>query len=58
LTSDEAQAVLLDDLDVAVISGTSFGPFGEGHIRISYASSMEQIADAMDRLRTRFGGSG
>jgi aminotransferase len=49
--------VLLDDLDVAVISGTSFGLFGEGHIRISYAASMEQIAKAMDRLRSRFGGS-
>jgi aspartate aminotransferase len=58
LTSDEAQDVLLDDLDVAVISGTSFGLFGEGFIRISYAASMEQVAEAMGRLRTRFGTSG
>ncbi|MGI9586413.1 MAG: pyridoxal phosphate-dependent aminotransferase [Acidimicrobiia bacterium] len=58
LTSDQAEAALLDDIDVAVISGTSFGQFGEGYIRISYAAGMEQLAEAMDRLRMRFGSSG
>ncbi|EJF02059.1 aminotransferase class I/II-fold pyridoxal phosphate-dependent enzyme [Liquorilactobacillus mali] len=35
---------------VAVISGSSFGPGGEGYIRISYAASMEDIVEAMKRL--------
>lgn len=35
---------------VAVISGSSFGPGGEGYIRISYAASMEDIIEAMERL--------
>lgn len=36
---------------VAVISGSSFGPGGEGYIRISYAASMEEIIEAMERLK-------
>jgi aminotransferase len=35
---------------VAVIPGGSFGPGGEGYIRISYAASMEQLKEAMSRI--------
>ncbi|MCL1631654.1 pyridoxal phosphate-dependent aminotransferase [Sporolactobacillus sp. CPB3-1] len=35
---------------VAVIPGGSFGPGGEGWIRISYAASMEQLQEAMRRI--------
>ncbi|MET1249387.1 pyridoxal phosphate-dependent aminotransferase [Sporolactobacillus sp. STCC-11] len=35
---------------VAVIPGGSFGPGGEGYIRISYAASMEQLTEAMSRI--------
>jgi aminotransferase len=35
---------------VAVIPGGSFGPGGEGYIRISYAASMEQLKGAMSRI--------
>ncbi|MFC6386509.1 pyridoxal phosphate-dependent aminotransferase [Sporolactobacillus kofuensis] len=35
---------------VAVIPGGSFGPGGEGYIRISYAASMEQLHEAMHRI--------
>jgi len=35
---------------VAVIPGGSFGPGGEGYIRISYAASMEQLKEAMNRI--------
>ncbi|WP_028983791.1 pyridoxal phosphate-dependent aminotransferase [Sporolactobacillus terrae] len=35
---------------VAVIPGGSFGPGGEGYIRISYAASMEQLQEAMRRI--------
>ncbi|GEB77944.1 aromatic amino acid aminotransferase [Sporolactobacillus inulinus CASD] len=37
---------------VAVIPGGSFGPGGEGYIRISYAASMEQLQEAMRRIAT------
>lgn len=36
---------------VAFIPGAAFGQYGEGYIRISYASSMETIKEAMARLK-------
>ena len=42
---------LLDEAGVACLSGTAFGEFGEGHIRFSYANSMENIAEALNRIR-------
>ncbi|MCD2256022.1 pyridoxal phosphate-dependent aminotransferase [Lactobacillus sp. CC-MHH1034] len=35
---------------VAVIPGASFGPGGEGYVRISYAASLESLQQAMTRL--------
>lgn len=35
---------------VAVVPGTAFGPSGKGYIRISYASSMENLKEAMNRI--------
>jgi aspartate/methionine/tyrosine aminotransferase len=40
----------LDELGVATIAGTSFGAGGEGHVRFSYASSLDSIREAMRRL--------
>jgi aspartate aminotransferase len=42
---------LLDQAGVACLSGTSFGEFGEGHLRFSYATSMENIEEALKRIR-------
>jgi hypothetical protein len=36
---------------VASIAGTSFGAYGEGYLRISYANSEENIAEAIRRMR-------
>ncbi len=41
---------LLDRLGVATIAGTSFGRFGAGHLRLSYASSLENIEAAVARI--------
>lgn len=41
---------LLKREKVAVVPGTAFGPKGEGYIRISYASSMENLKEAMIRI--------
>ena len=35
---------------VAVVPGSAFGPSGQGHIRISYATSMENLKEAMQRM--------
>ena len=36
--------MLLDEAGVACLSGTAFGRYGEGHLRLSYANSRENIA--------------
>ena len=50
ISSQELQDRLLDDAGVALISGRSFGSYGEGFIRLSYANSWENIKKALDRL--------
>jgi aspartate/methionine/tyrosine aminotransferase len=42
---------LLDEAGVACLSGTAFGEFGEGHLRFSYANSMENLLEALRRIR-------
>ncbi len=41
---------ILEDAGVACLSGTSFGAFGEGYIRLSVANSIENIEKALDRI--------
>ncbi len=41
---------LLDRAGVALLAGSDFGPAGEGYLRISYATSMEQIEAAIERM--------
>jgi aspartate aminotransferase len=49
--SRELQDMLLDQAGVATVSGTAFGAFGEGYLRFSYASSLDQIRSALGRVR-------
>lgn len=49
-TSDEFAYDLLDKKQVVVVPGTAFGPGVEGYIRISYATSLEQIQKGMDLI--------
>lgn len=37
---------------LAIIPGVAFGPEGEGYVRISYAASLEQLKEAMNRLES------
>jgi aspartate aminotransferase len=41
---------LLNNAGVAVLPGTSFGKFGEGYLRLSFANSVENIRKALDRI--------
>lgn len=50
LTSDEFATRFLKEEKVAVVPGTAFGDCGEGFLRISYASSLENLKIAMGRL--------
>lgn len=51
LTAVEFANRLAEEGKVGVTPGTAFGDGGEGHFRMSYASSMADIKEAMKRLR-------
>jgi aminotransferase len=53
LTSDEFTERLLREERVACVPGNAFGPSGEGHVRMCYATSYEQLEEAVRRI-TRF----
>ena len=46
------ELALLEEVGVAMIAGTSFGAFGEGYLRFSYANSVDNIRAACERIRT------
>mgnify|MGYP002701621489 FL=1 len=50
LSSDEFCERFLMERKVAVISGTAFGPGGEGFVRCCYAVSMQSLSEALNRL--------
>ena len=51
LTSEEFAEKLLVKEHVALVPGTAFGQCGEGHIRCSYATSTENITEALIRIK-------
>ena len=53
LTSADLQARLMAEAGVAALSGTAFGPCGEGFLRFSYANSVENIKLALEAIRAQ-----
>jgi aspartate/methionine/tyrosine aminotransferase len=51
LSAKQLEVALLEEAGVATIAGTSFGQYGEGFLRISYANSTENIRAAAARMR-------
>jgi aspartate aminotransferase len=51
----ELQTALLDEVGVAVLAGSTFGPHGAGHIRLSYANSVVNLERALDRIALHLG---
>ena len=51
LDSKKMENVLLEKLKIATVAGTSFGSFGEGYIRLSYANSQKNIIRALKRIK-------
>jgi aminotransferase len=50
LTSDEFAERLLHEEQVAVVPGNAFGPSGEGHVRMCYATAYGQLEEALVRI--------
>lgn len=50
LSSRDFSMRLLQEEKVAVVPGTAFGPGGEGHVRCSFATGLDQIKIAMERM--------
>ncbi len=51
MTSERFAEELLLEEHVAVVPGDAFGRSGEGHVRCCYATSMEEIEEALERMR-------
>ena len=51
MTSEEFANRFLQEEKVAVVPGTAFGECGEGFLRISYAYSIEELKEALGRLK-------
>ena len=51
LTSQKFADLMLEEAGVACLSGTSFGQYGEGYVRFSYANSVENITEALVRIQ-------
>ncbi|WP_195571683.1 aminotransferase class I/II-fold pyridoxal phosphate-dependent enzyme [Paenibacillus sp. 1001270B_150601_E10] len=51
-TSEQFAERVLREAKVAVVPGNALGASGEGYIRISYASSTENLVEALDRIGT------
>jgi aspartate/methionine/tyrosine aminotransferase len=48
--SDELAHRVLHEAGVACLTGTSFGAYGEGYLRFSYVTALDDIREALDRI--------
>jgi len=51
MTSQECADHLLYNAGVAVLPGTAFGPYGERYLRFSYATTLENIDSAIEKIK-------
>jgi len=54
MSSQECADHLLYNAGVAALPGTAFGPYGEGYLRFSYATTLENIDEAVKRIKKSF----
>jgi len=55
MSSRETAEYILEKTHVVTSPGDAFGPYGEGYIRICYASKYEDIKEALERMERAFG---
>ena len=51
MSSKALEELLMTEAGVSCLSGTAFGRFGDGYLRFSYANSLENIDEALRRIR-------
>ncbi len=51
MNSEQMALHLMDKAEVAMTGGSAFGAAGEGHLRLSYATSKENIATGLERVK-------
>ena len=51
IPSKELADYLLDEAGVACLNGGSFGEYGDGYIRFSYANSLANLMEAVERIK-------
>ena len=52
MASKDLEELLLNEARVAILSGTSFGHLGEGYLRFSYAAGIDDIREALSRVKS------
>jgi aspartate aminotransferase len=53
-SSTELANLILEQAGVALLPGSAFGKHGEGYLRLSFATSLQNISDGLDRLQRFF----
>jgi aspartate/methionine/tyrosine aminotransferase len=51
MNSNDLANLILEKAGVALLPGSSFGDFGDGYLRLSYANSVENIQRALDKIQ-------
>jgi aspartate/methionine/tyrosine aminotransferase len=51
LSSKGLEDLLMNEAGVSCLSGAAFGQYGDGYLRFSYANSLANIEEALDRIR-------
>lgn len=51
MSSEEFATRLLNEEKIAIVPGSAFGECGEGYLRVSYAYSIEELKEALGRLK-------
>ena len=55
MPSVELAKALLEEVHVATVPGGAFGECGEGYLRLSYATTIDAIEEAFERIKKFFG---
>ena len=50
MSSDDVSELFLKKIKVITVPGTEFGKYGEGYLRLSYATAYEKLEEAINRM--------
>jgi aspartate/methionine/tyrosine aminotransferase len=50
MSSTDLANLILEKAGVALLPGSSFGSYGEGYLRLSYANSVESIQKGLEKI--------